>query len=307
MRSPGAEPWCPISTIQKDVHKTHLKLVPKRIRWEKVRKGAEEKWNGRKSQNKRNGEREAQQKNVWVTFLLKLSVKFKNPTVFYLWTWKDERSKEQKVVTFMFTHKYLEGTYPCLTTSFSTWKCKHKLSKGFEVQKSQQNKEFWAEAERCLQCWRNMSARQQRQKIRLLILWVLLVLRASLNPWGEFVMECQRAAGQPVSQLCWPQVHLVSTHFQGWKAGSECSSQGEIKQKRLCSHPQCCWAQEKMLLQPKHPKKTDLAVGDIEKSSRHCPVQLVLGGSAWVERLIRPWEVSSHSRYSVVPQFYFST
>lgn len=93
----------------------------------------------------------------------------------------------------------------------------------------------------------------------------------------------------------------------GWKAGSECSIQGEIKQKRLCSHPQCCWAQEKMLLQPKHPKKTDLAVGDIEKSSGHCPAQLVLGGPAWVERLIRPWEVSSHSRYSVVPQFYFST
>lgn len=33
----------------------------------------------------------------------------------------------------MFTHKCLEGTYLCLTTSFSTWKCKHKLNKGFEV------------------------------------------------------------------------------------------------------------------------------------------------------------------------------
>lgn len=132
MRSPGAEPWCPTWTIQKNVHKTHLKLVLKRIRWEQVRKEGEEKWNGRKSQNKRNGERGAQQKNVWVTFLLKLSVKFKNPTVFYLWAWKDERSKEQKVVTFMFTHKYLEGTYPCLTTSFSTWKCKHKLSKALK-------------------------------------------------------------------------------------------------------------------------------------------------------------------------------
>lgn len=33
----------------------------------------------------------------------------------------------------MFTHQCLEGTYLCLTISFSTWKCKRKLSKGFEV------------------------------------------------------------------------------------------------------------------------------------------------------------------------------
>lgn len=46
------------TTIHKDVHQNHLKLVLKRIRWEKVRREAEEKGKGRKSQNKRNGERE---------------------------------------------------------------------------------------------------------------------------------------------------------------------------------------------------------------------------------------------------------
>lgn len=127
------------------------------------------------------------------------------------------------------------------------------------IQKYKQNKKFWDEAERCLQCWRNMSARSQRQKVCLLILWVLLVPRVSLNPWREFVLECQESCwtvsivqSLSVSQLCWPQVYLVSTHLPGLEAGSECSRKGEIKKKRLCSHSQCCCVQDEMLLQPKH-------------------------------------------------------
>lgn len=64
---------------------------------EKVRRKAEEKRKGRKSQNKRNSERRAQQKNIWVTLLLKLPVQFKNPTAFYLWAWKDERNGSRRL------------------------------------------------------------------------------------------------------------------------------------------------------------------------------------------------------------------
>lgn len=96
----------------------HLKLMLKRIKLNSINKGSRRKTKTKgKERRKRKG---SQQENFWVTLLIKLSVKFKNPTAFYLWAWKDERSKEQKVVTFMFIHKYLERTCLCLTPSFST-------------------------------------------------------------------------------------------------------------------------------------------------------------------------------------------
>lgn len=174
----------------------------------------------------------AQQKNIWVTLLIKLSVKFKNPTAFYLWAWKDERSKEQKVVTFMFIHKCFEGTYLCLTTSFSTWKYKHKLSKGFEVLSyaevpAEQGVLSWGrkvpavleeheckEAEREDVPFNPLSFAYAKSLIES-IGGICLGMPGKFLAWPVSIVWSLSA-----SQLCWPQVHLVSTHLlglEGWK------------------------------------------------------------------------------------------
>lgn len=211
----------------------------------------------------------AQQKNIWVTLLIKLSVKFKNPTAFYLWAWKDERSKEQKVVTFMFIHKCFEGTYLCLTTSFSTWKYKHKLNKGFEVLS-------YAEvpAEQGVLSWgRKVPAVLEEHECK-----EAETEDVSFNPlsfaYAKSLTEsiggiCLGMPGKflawpvsivwslSVSQLCWPRVHLVSTHLlglEGWKwMQQEGRDQAEeaLLTPPMLLHPQCCCAQEEMLLQSK--------------------------------------------------------
>lgn len=68
--------------------------------------------------------------------------------------------------------------------------------------------------------------------------------------------------GMPGKLLAWPVSIVPSLSVlkctwwahtcQGWKALSECSRKGETKQKKLRSHPQCCCAQQEMLLPPKH-------------------------------------------------------
>lgn len=74
--------------MQQDVHQSHLKLVLKRIKWEKITSKTEEK--GRKENKTKKGnewrKRKGARQNfwVWVTLLIKFSAKFKNPTAFYL-------------------------------------------------------------------------------------------------------------------------------------------------------------------------------------------------------------------------------
>lgn len=179
----------------------------------------------------------------------------------------------------MFTHKCLEGTYLCLTTSFSTWKCKHKLSKGFEVFS-------YAEvpAEQGVLSWgRKVPAVLEEQECK-----EAETEDTSFNPLS---FACARSLVESIGGLCpgmpgkllaWPvsivQASLSASSVgltcwalpcQGWMAGSECSRKSEIKQKSFCSHPQCCCAQEEMLLQPKHL--------NWQWRYQICPHQLFLG------------------------------
>lgn len=94
------------------------------------------------------------------------------------------------------------------------------------MQKSQQNKEFWAEAERCLQCWRNSSARRRRQKTSFNPLsfacaksliesigGLCLGIPGKLLAWLVSIVQ-----SLSVSQLCLPP--LVSTALpglEGWE------------------------------------------------------------------------------------------
>lgn len=130
----------------------------------------------------------------------------------------------------MFTHKCLEGTYLCLTTSFSTWKCKHKLSKGFEVFSyaevpAEQGVLSWGrkvpavlEEQECKEAetedtsFNPLSFACARSLVES-IGGLCLGMPGKLLAWPVSIVQ-----SLSVSQLCWP--HLLSTPLpglEGWE------------------------------------------------------------------------------------------